>query len=434
LSVMNEKKPVAIEVKQLSKKYYLSKGNENSANGANSFYALNDVSFTLYKGDVIGIIGSNGSGKTTLLKILSQITKPTSGEAYFYGSVTSILDVGNNFHPDLSGRENVSIQLKLARIPSAQFESFYDKIKQFSEIGDFFEQPVKFYSSGMFLRLAFSIAFHLSSDILILDEVLSVGDEGFRLKCQELLKFFTENGKTILFVSHNRTEILELSNKCIWLDKGRIKKMGVPTEILGEYFTMHHDNFDGQKVSIEVDKDHAPSHHEANGTIDLTWTDSDAPGNDILSVHGLSVTSSSSGKLYNTEPVFIRFLIKKKKAGVHIGAFFFLQDVFYQPVMVGHFLNNSGNADLSGRLKDETGLIEIKCTIPPHFLVPGKYFILVRFGMEEDTWSTSSEEAFRFSEKLSFTIHPGPDYEDFVGDISKGSVRPPLNWEIQKTR
>ena len=424
---MYAQKTVAIDVKHLSKRYHLSKGNEQE-----SFFALSDVSFTLYKGDVIGIIGSNGSGKTTLLKILSQITKPTTGEAYFYGSVTSILEIGNNFHPDLSGRENVTIQLKLSGISAALFESFYDKIKQFSEIGDFFDQPVKYYSSGMFLRLAFSLAFHLSSDILILDEVLSVGDEGFRLKCQELLRFFTENGKTILFVSHSRMEILELSNKCIWLDKGRIKKIGNPTEVLGEYFTMHHDNFDGQKVAIEVEASKTSTQDSENGLINMSWSDEDAPGNDILAMRGLSVTSPSSDKLYNTRPILVRFLIKKKKPGVHIGAFFFIQDVFYKPAMVGHFLNNSAGHDLSAQLKNETGLIEIKCTIPAYFLVPGKYFLLIRFGMEENTWSTSSEEAFRFSERLSFTIFPGHDYVDFVGDISKGSVRPPLAWEIQK--
>jgi len=426
---MNEKRAVAIDVRHLSKKYNLSK---SSGAKDEEFYALNDVSFTLNKGDVIAVIGSNGSGKTTLLKILSQITKPTTGQADFYGSVTSILDIGNNFHPDLSGRENVTIQLKLARIPAAQFEAYYDKIRQFSEIAEFFDQPVKFYSSGMFLRLAFSIAFHLSSDILILDEVLSVGDEGFRLKCQELLRFFTENGKTILFVSHNRMEILELANKCIWLDKGRIRKIGVPAEVLGEYFAMHRDNFDGRKSPVEVENHHTSTNHHDNGTIDIVWSEADAPGNDILCVEAITV-NSASGKLQNTEPVSIRFLVRKKKTGINIGAFFFLQDIFYQPVLVGHFLNNSAGADINRQLKNETGLLEIKCTIPANFLMPGKYYLLIRFGMEENEWGTTSEEAFRFSEKLSFTIHPGPGYIDFVGDTSKGSVRPALLWEIQKT-
>ena len=417
---------IAIDVKNISKEYFM--GNNHSVkDGEKHFFALNDVSFTLYRGDVLGIIGSNGSGKSTLLKILSQITKPSAGEAHFYGSVTSILDVGNNFHPDLTGRENVKIQLKLANVPSNEFEAYYEKTKAFSEIGEFFDQPVKYYSSGMFLRLAFSLAFHLSSDILILDEVLSVGDEGFRLKCQELLKMFTDSGKTILFVSHNRADILELSNKCIWLDKGRIKKMGLPTEVLGEYFAMHRDNFDAQKTIIDV---HTP-HTDSDGTLHLRWSEAEAPGNDILAIRELSV-QSPAGKLFSSEPVEIKFVIDKKKIGVQIGAFFFLEDVFYQPVMVGHFLNNSGAQHFGNDLKNQTGLVEIKSTIPANFLVPGKYFFLVRFGMEENEWHTTSSEAFRFSEKMSFTIHAKTDYVDFVGDISKGSVRPPLNWYIHR--
>lgn len=417
---------IAIDVKNISKEYFM--GNNHSVkDGAKHFFALNDVSFTLYRGDVLGIIGSNGSGKSTLLKILSQITKPSAGEAHFYGSVTSILDVGTNFHPDLTGRQNVKIQLKLSNVPMNEFDTYYEKTKTFSEIGEFFDQPVKYYSSGMFLRLAFSLAFHLSSDILILDEVLSVGDEGFRLKCQELLKLFTEQGKTILFVSHNRMDILELSNKCIWLEKGRLKKIGVPEEVLGEYFAMHRDNFEAKKTIIDV---HTP-HADSDGTLHLHWSEAEAPGNDILAMRELSV-QSASGKLFSSEPVEIRFVIDKKKSAVQIGAFFFLEDVFYQPVMVGHFLNNSSRKHFGNELKNETGLMEIKSTIPANFLVPGKYFFLVRFGMEENEWHTSSSEAFRFSEKMSFTIHAKPDYLDFVGDISKGSVRPPLDWSVKK--
>ena len=413
---------IAIDVINLSKEYSLE---HNAAN----FKALDSVSFRVNKGDVVGIIGNNGSGKSTLLKILSQITKPSSGEARFYGSVTSILEIGTNFHPDLTGYENVKVQLKLANVPSNEFDAYYEKTKAFSEIGEFFDQPVKYYSSGMFLRLAFSLAFHISSDILILDEVLAVGDEGFRLKCQELLKMFTYSGKTILFVSHNRMDILELSNKCIWLDKGRIRKMGVPTEVLGEYFAMHRDNFDAQKTIIEV---HMP-HADSDGTLHLRWSETEAPGNDVLAIRELTV-QSPSGKLFSSEPVEIKFLIDKKKSGVQIGAFFFLEDVFYQPVMAGHFLNNSGAQHFGKELKNQTGLIEIKSTIPANFLVPGKYFFLVRFGMEENEWHTTSSEAFRFSEKMSFTIHAKPDYVDFVGDISKGSVRPPLYWSIHKVR
>ena len=430
---MKPESEIAIEIKHLSKEFHIVKNKETEGNQGQPFYALRDISFTLYKGDVIGIIGSNGSGKTTLLKILSQITKPTSGEAHFYGTVTSILDIGSNFHPDLSGRENVSMQLKLAGAQKSEFDAFYNKIKEFSEVGDFFDQPLKFYSSGMFLRLAFSIAFHLSSDILILDEVLSVGDEGFRLKCQELLKLFTEMGKTILFVSHNRMEILELSNKCIWLEKGEIKRIGSPSMVLGEYFTMHRDNYDGKKIIIDIEANNGDNQNSSLGLIDLSWSEEDAPGNDILSIRSVSVKPSMlNDRIYHNDSISMKFVIHKKNKGINIGPFFFLQDVFYQPVLVGHFLNNTTDQNLSSLIKNETGLIEINCSIPAGFLFPGKYYLLLRFGMEENEWNTESQEAFRFSEKLHFIVHAEPGHTDFIGDMSKGSVRPALDWEIKK--
>jgi len=424
---------VAIEIKNLTKKYQLKPDNTADHARSEDFYALKDVSFTVNKGDVIGIIGSNGSGKSTLLKILSRITKPSNGQATFYGTVSSILDIGTNFHPDLTGRENVSMHLHLAGISKSGFTTRQEEIRNFSEIGDFFDQPVKVYSSGMFLRLAFSVAFHLSSDILLLDEVLSVGDEGFRLKCHEMLKELTSQDKTILFVSHSRTEVLELSSKCLWLDKGQLKRFDNPASVLGEYFSMHHENFDQKKMVIETENAHPAHSIEKNGTVDIKWEEHDAPGNDILSIRELAVTSANQdGLLYNTDPVHIRFVVNKKKTGIQIGAFFFLQDVFYQPVLVGHFLNNTQDNDFSALLKEQSGIFEIKCTIPGNFLTPGKYYLFPRFGMEEETWNITSKEVFRFSEKLNFTIHPKPGFVDLIGDISKGSVRPKLDWGISK--
>ena len=169
-----------VEVQNISKHFLIQ---DDVKKEEKTFHALDAVSFTLYRGDAMSIIGSNGSGKSTLLKILSSITKPTEGEVRIYGTVTSILEVGNNFHPDLTGLENAKIQLNLSQIPSQEYGAYFEKVKAFSGIDEFFDQPVKLYSSGMFLRLAFSLAFYLAKDILILDEILSVGDEGFRLKC-----------------------------------------------------------------------------------------------------------------------------------------------------------------------------------------------------------------------------------------------------------
>jgi len=416
---------IALEVRNLTKEYSLE-------NSSNSFTALDNISFSINKGDVVGIIGNNGSGKSTLLKILSQITKPTKGEASFYGSVSSILDIGTNFHPDLTGSENVKLHFQLTGIQSSEFAERLERIKNFSEVGDFFDQPVKVYSSGMFLRVAFAMAFHLHSDILLLDEVLSVGDEGFRLKCQDMMRQLSQSGTTILFVSHNRLEILDLSHSCIWLDKGRIRRMGNSASVLSEYFALHRDNYDGKKHIIDTHQSYLFGNDSADGIVDIRWSEVKAPGNEVMTIRELEVKPQSGGsKLLISEPILIRFTIDKKKAGVKIGAFFFLQDVFYQPVLVGHFLNNDSGIDFSSEIKNETGLIQITCVIPPNFLAPGKYYLLPRFGMEQNEWNHTSEEVFRFEDKLHFTVYSRDGDVDLIGDISKGSVRPPLNWGVK---
>lgn len=417
-----EEDEVVIRVNNVSKEFAIK-------NADRPFFALKDVSFDVKRGDVISIIGNNGSGKTTLLRILSDITKPSKGEILLYGSSTSILDIGGNFHPDLTGRENVYLQLKLAGKDKAESQKHAQEVLEFSEIGEFFDQPVKHYSSGMFLRLAFSLAFHIASDILILDEVLSVGDEGFRLKCQELLKRFAESGKTIVFVSHNRHEILELSNKCIWLESGQIKKVGLPAELLGEYFAKHMDNYEKKKKIIELDESDGASID--NGTINMQWSEADGPKDEFISIRQVSVSSGlNKEKLFNSDPILLRFLINKKVKAAKIGAFFYLQDIFYQPVLVGHMLNNQGESDLSTTTGGFEGMIEITCTIPSDFLIPGKYYLVLRFGMEENEWNNKSIELFRFNKRLSFTVYQGAGRIDLIEDISKGAFRPKLDWRL----
>lgn len=418
-----------IRVSNISKEFTVS---NNQTNSKSTFSALKNVSFDVCKGDVISIIGNNGSGKTTLLKILSNITKPTSGEVLLYGKSTSILDIGNNFHPDLTGRENILLQLKINRIKKEDFEGYVQQILVFSEIDAFFDQPIKYYSSGMFLRLAFSLAFHLAADILILDEVLSVGDEGFRLKCQELLKRITDAGKTIVFVSHNRLEILELSNKCIWLDRGCIVKTGKPDLLLREYFARHKDNFDGKKEIIETDTSTLNKDFNSN-RIDFKWDEGTAPENEFIKIKALSMLPASTAeKIYNTDNIVLTLSLEKKLKDYKVGVFFFLQDVFYQSVLVGHFLNSSSEKDISKDTEDYVGAMQISCTIPGNLLMPGKYHLQLRFGKEVGEWNAESEELFRFSEKLSFNVHPAPDYVDLIGDLSKGSVRPKFEWTLKK--
>lgn len=190
------------------------------------FWALNDISFTVEKGDALGIIGRNGAGKSTLLKILSRITSPTTGNIVLTGRVGSLLEVGTGFHPELSGRENIRLSGSLLGMKKTEIDAKFDEIVKFSEIEKFLDTPVKRYSSGMYVRLAFAVAAHLDPEILLVDEVLAVGDIQFQKKCLGKMGKVANEGRTILFVSHNMNAIEDLCNTCILLDKGEIIRSG----------------------------------------------------------------------------------------------------------------------------------------------------------------------------------------------------------------
>lgn len=199
-------------------------------------WALKDVSFDLKNGDALGIIGSNGSGKSTLLKIISRITAPTKGYVRGKGTVSSILEIGTGFHPELSGRENIFMSGYALGMTRDEIRTKFDEIVAFSGIEKFIDTPVKRYSSGMYVRLAFSVAAHLEPDILIIDEVLAVGDVEFQKKCMGKMQDVShEKGRTILFVSHNMTAINNLCSKAIWLEKGRVQKNGQAKEVVKSY-------------------------------------------------------------------------------------------------------------------------------------------------------------------------------------------------------
>ena len=197
-----------------------------------TFWALKDVSFDIHAGDVIGIIGRNGAGKSTLLKILSRITEPTSGEIDLYGAVGSLLEVGTGFHPELSGRENVYLNGAILGMSHREIDRQFDAIVDFAGIEKFLDTPVKRYSSGMYVRLAFAVAAHLSSDILLVDEVLAVGDAEFQKKCLGKIKDVAHSGRTVLFVSHHMQSVTVLCTKAMYLEKGRlIYSGGVPLAV-----------------------------------------------------------------------------------------------------------------------------------------------------------------------------------------------------------
>lgn len=199
------------------------------------FYALENISYKIKKGTTLGIIGKNGSGKSTLLKIMAGITKPLRGNIRTNGKVTALLELGAGFHPEISGRENIFINGIMLGLTKKELYDKFDEIVEFAELEDFIDAPVKTYSSGMYMRLAFSVAINVNPDILLIDEVLAVGDKSFTNKCLERIKQLKQLGKTIIFVSHSLQTIEMLCDEVIWLDKGKLINAGKPREIIENY-------------------------------------------------------------------------------------------------------------------------------------------------------------------------------------------------------
>jgi len=199
------------------------------------FYALNNVSFEIEHGESVGLIGRNGAGKSTLLKILSRITRPSKGKVILYERINSLLEVGTGFNTELSGRDNIFLNGSFLGMKTFEIKKKFDEIVDFSEIERFLDTPVKYYSSGMFVRLAFSVAVHLTPELLLLDEVLSVGDASFQQKSMEKMKKMLGSGATIVFVSHNEKAVVDICKRAIWLDKGEILIDGEAKSVITEY-------------------------------------------------------------------------------------------------------------------------------------------------------------------------------------------------------
>ena len=200
-----------------------------------SIWALKDVSFDVSQGEPVGIIGRNGAGKSTLLKILSRITKPTHGQVLIRGRVGSLLEVGTGFHPELTGRENIFLNGAIIGMRKAEIVRKFDEIVAFAEVEKFLDTPVKRYSSGMYVRLAFAVAAHLETEILVIDEVLAVGDVAFQRKCLGKIDALSHSGRTVLFVSHNMQAVRSLCKEAIWLEQGQLKAFGPSTKVIEQY-------------------------------------------------------------------------------------------------------------------------------------------------------------------------------------------------------
>jgi lipopolysaccharide transport system ATP-binding protein len=243
-------KPI-ITIQNLGKKYFINEtrvGNYQSVvdeiaqwykgrskKKENEFWALQDINFNIQPGESVGIIGSNGSGKSTLLKILARVTWPTTGRVEIMGRVSALLEVGTGFHLELSGRENIFLSGAMLGMKRAEVTKLFDEIVAFSGVEKFLDTPVKRYSSGMFLRLAFSIMAHLRSDVLIIDEILAVGDAQFQAKCLQKMRSIIHDGRTILFVSHQVDKVRSLCKHALWLKEGRLYDQGPASEVLARY-------------------------------------------------------------------------------------------------------------------------------------------------------------------------------------------------------
>ena len=287
----------------------LNKEDPNSKIGAKKavngeFWALKGLNFEVYEGEILGIIGRNGAGKSTLLKLLSQITSPTKGDIYIKGKISSMLEVGTGFHRELTGRENVYLNGAILGMKKSEVDQKFDEIIKFAEIEEFIDTPVKRYSSGMYVKLAFSVAAHLNSEILIMDEVLAVGDMKFQKKCLDKMKDLAKNqGKTILYVSHNMSTISDMCNRCIFLEEGTLKYDGSVEKAI----QMYYDDFSKNQSFISLKENKRPKRFAPSVLIESV-SSNDKLGFIFDEGDKLRFTLSCKA-LENVEDVFVRMTI-----------------------------------------------------------------------------------------------------------------------------
>lgn len=402
----------AIRVENVSKKYNLghkaktetslrealtslvlwSKHEENRKTDSNALWALNDVSFDVMQGEIVGIVGKNGAGKSTLLKILSRITKPTHGRVQLQGRVGSLLEVGTGFNPELTGRENVFLNGAILGMRRAEINQKFDEIVDFAEIDKFIDTPVKHYSSGMYMRLAFGVAAHLNPEILIVDEVLAVGDYSFQKKCIGKISNVAQQGRTVLFVSHNLLALRSLCNRVIWLDQGKMVSSGDPNDVINSY----------------VQKDANVSHKKVWPNQGSTSSKQEI----IVCSVGLCTTD---GSIISRITVDDPFQIAVEYINMVTDSLLQVSLVLY---------NLEGVCILNTRSTPRTfpaGKINQTCTIPGHFLNDDTY--TVRVVIVKDT----NIGVFDESNVLSFDVH---DTERSGGWFGKwiGVTRPQFDW------
>lgn len=372
-----------------SAKSLFSKG-DTASRKAQEFWALKDVSFAVQKGDRVGIIGRNGAGKSTLLKILSRIVKPTTGKIEFYGRMTSLLEVGTGFHGDLTGRENIYLNGSLLGMNKEEIDAKFDEIVAFSEVEKFLDTPVKRYSSGMYVRLAFSVAAHLDNEILIVDEVLAVGDAAFQEKCIGKINATQSEGKTVLFVSHNIGQISALCNKGIFLEEGRVTYNGGVEQAVGLYLNKNKAQNPVSVVFSEKSADY--------------W---------LMGVELADAAQQAGNVFKHNEGYFVKVKIKCLRRIEDVVLSILVNDGFGRRIV-------SMNLPVSDKIAPGDEKV-FTAAIPGHYLMPNEYTVSV--GLHIPNIQLFDEESNAIAFKI---VDNGSEFYKYSGEL--GFIFPKNEW------
>ena len=362
-------------------------------------WALKDVSFDVRQGEVLGLVGKNGAGKSTMLKVLSRITLPSSGEIEVKGRVASLLEVGTGFHRELTGRENIYLNGTILGMTRTEINKCFDQIVEFSGVERFIDTPVKRYSSGMLVRLGFSVAAHLEPEILVIDEVLAVGDAEFQKRCLGKMQEVSYSGRTVLFVSHNLIAVQALCTKAVLLKAGQNVLEGTPQQVVGEYLRVQGGEL--TKLSYEM---------------------AEAPGNDEAKLLGAEVISMSDGDtIFTRDPVKLKFRYYKVNPNpVHVAVTFHLMDEMGTLVFVGTSINENVDDKMGA------GYFTAECIIPKDLMLEGTYTIN-RLLLVQNMGTILYEH----KDALSFEIVHKPQYAFGWMGGKEGTVSPRLSWDIE---
>lgn len=414
------KSDIAVSVRGLSKSYTIRHQGQQHVTLAESllararhpfarsphetFWALKDIEFDIKKGDVVGIIGRNGAGKSTLLKILSRITEPTTGQIDLYGRVGSLLEVGTGFHPELTGRENIFLNGAILGMTKAEIRKQFDAIVDFAGVEQFLDTPVKRYSSGMYVRLAFAVAAHLESEILIVDEVLSVGDAEFQRKCLGKMKEVASDGRTVLFVSHQMNAVRALCDRCMQIVGGKIERMGPSANVVDEYLA--------NQADAETDWQNGGEHFVGAPLVPSRFMTVD------------TYDRPYAGPFRGDQPVHILIegVVRREHIGLNVGVAVYATD----DELLFWSTSTDRHPDHWPLLR--RGQVTLRTAIPPHLLNEGTYRIELIVSLHHVEWIS---EPGRNAPSIALNIQGGLSESPYWLARRPGLLAPLLTFDSQ---